>query len=462
MKWRVLLFSLGLVETGCSNLAHKIDRVNDGHFTPIVVPTDPAVTQAKTVENVQKTYTLIDLVEAGLNQNPVAKEAWLSVQMIEAQKGRTESSLFPHIAVATTATRGQVGHRGQQPTTVDEGVGPSVILTYKLFQFGADRASADAARHILHAAQFQFNRQLQEIVFQIQECYYRYCALNAAVDARRANLSDTFVSREAIARRRNSGLASQRDYLRAQADYLRAQYECEAAQSQCERGRASLAQAVGLRVSSGFQVKTQFEVPTTTDDVQDVEVLIATTLAGHPGLKSARETIKSGNMRRLSEDRQALPKIVTTLDASTKRWNASKPWQRNYGAQIGIQWDLFDGFDREYRLLDAYARQKAAEASEHTQILKVVGATWAAFHEFRAATSLLDSARALEEASTEALEAIRVGYDSGVNSLLDLLSAQNQLADARLQHVQAKTNVALSIVTLAYATGQLPLTSEHL
>jgi outer membrane protein TolC len=46
-------------------------------------------------------------------------------------------------------------------------------------------------------------------------------------------------------------------------------------------------------------------------------------------------------------------------------------------------------------------------------------------------------------------------YRAGVGSILDLLTAQSALADARSQEAQARSLWFLSMAQLAYATGAL-------
>jgi outer membrane protein TolC len=65
-----------------------------------------------------------------------------------------------------------------------------------------------------------------------------------------------------------------------------------------------------------------------------------------------------------------------------------------------------------------------------------------------AAVALLEAANASYSASLEA-------YNYGVKNLVDVVTAENQLAQARLSGVSARSELFLEAVNLEFATGNL-------
>ena len=71
------------------------------------------------------------------------------------------------------------------------------------------------------------------------------------------------------------------------------------------------------------------------------------------------------------------------------------------------------------------------------------------------------SAQDLLASASQSAEVAQGRYKAGVGSILDLLTAQTALANARAQEVQARANWLLSITSLAHDTGSLgPATAE--
>jgi outer membrane protein len=137
------------------------------------------------------------------------------------------------------------------------------------------------------------------------------------------------------------------------------------------------------------------------------------------------------------------------------RYHKDSHWQRNYSLGIGLSWNLFTGFDSQYKTLESYAAFKNQTYLFHQQQLQVLRDVWSTFHAFQSSVQLLDSAKALESAAKESFIAIRTGYDAGLNSLLDLLSAQKTLSQARVKRIRSQSNLAIHWVQLAYVTGRL-------
>jgi outer membrane protein TolC len=65
------------------------------------------------------------------------------------------------------------------------------------------------------------------------------------------------------------------------------------------------------------------------------------------------------------------------------------------------------------------------------------------------------SAAALLAASSESYDAARESYGYGVRNLLDVVSAQKTLAQARSEDVFARTQLLLQVANLAFSTGDL-------
>ena len=137
------------------------------------------------------------------------------------------------------------------------------------------------------------------------------------------------------------------------------------------------------------------------------------------------------------------------------RYRHDSNWQKNYGLGVNLTWTLFDGFDKQYKELEHYASMKVKLFELHKKKLEVLQEVWTEFHAFRSAKQLLSSSTALEKAARESLKAVRIGYGAGLNSLLDLLSAQKTLSNARLKRISAQSSLAIHWAKLAYVAGQI-------
>ena len=399
------------------------------------------------------THSLASLVELGISNNPQTRNAWWQAKKALAQQGRAEAQYFPTVTAKVDIAKQQTGAVLGKPMSRVENWGPSLNVTYRLFQFGTSTANAKSAACALAAANYNFNHTLQTVVYNIQKNYYNYASAVATIEARKSSLKDATASFEAVQSRQEHGLARTQDVLLAKADKLQAEYELQAAQALLENCRAELALSVGIPVSKDFDIQVEFKdsAPLT----EEVETLLEQALKRRSDVLSAEASAHAADWAHLKTQREALPAVDFMGSMGALRYRHDSRWQNNYNLGIGVSWTLFNGFDTQYKELADYANAKSQKFALHQQQLQVLRDVWTEFHTFQSSIQLLDSAKALENAANESFEAIRIGYDAGLNSLLDLLSAQKTLSEARLKRIRSQAELAIHWVQLAYVSGRL-------
>ena len=114
---------------------------------------------------------------------------------------------------------------------------------------------------------------------------------------------------------------------------------------------------------------------------------------------------------------------------------------------------LFTGFevknDTEKARQDAAASASRADTLEQQVILEV----WTSYYGLKTATQLVSTTRDLL-ASAEQSERVAMGrYQEGVGTILDLLTAQSALADARAEEILARSSWFYALAQLAHDVG---------
>ena len=445
-----------LIITGCQS-THVKTSLDANHAW---VPTKVIETSHHMTEPLFATsecYTLPALLELGLSHNPQTRTAWWQARKALAQKGLSEAAFYPTITGEVGVQRQQTGAVLNNSGSKIDNWGPSLKITYRLFQFGVTTAQAKQATYMLIAANYSFNQTLQTVVFNIQKAYCDYASAVANIQASEASLNDTRASYNAVKNRETHGLARKQDVLLAQADMLQAEYALQAAQSGLEACRAELALAVGVPVSKNFNIDVNLK----TDHalVEEVEDLMRSALKQRSDVLAAEANVEAAYWDHLKTRKADLPALDVMGTVDTLRYSKDSHWQRNYSLGLGISWNLFSGFDSQYKALASQSALKEATFQLQQQKLQTLRDVWAAFHAFQSSSRLLESAKALEIAANESLNAVRTGYEVGLNSLLDLLSAQKTLSQARLTYTKSQSDLAISWARLAYVSGRL--TSEN-
>src|SRR5690606_25936528 len=101
--------------------------------------------------------------------------------------------------------------------------GPSISLSYVLFDFGARAYQVESSEYRLLSANLSHNRVLQDVIFLVEQAYYRLLGNDALVRVNSQSLSNAKTALEAAQRRRESGLATVADVYRAETQVAQSQ-----------------------------------------------------------------------------------------------------------------------------------------------------------------------------------------------------------------------------------------------
>jgi outer membrane protein TolC len=127
----------------------------------------------------------------------------------------------------------------------------------------------------------------------------------------------------------------------------------------------------------------------------------------------------------------------------------------DYAWLLNVEWDLFTGFDRVNAVREAEAQRDAARARLASLELETSAVVWRAYFNYRAARKKYEYADALLRASQDAYEANREGYGLGLNTIVELLTGERDLASARYLVIQSRAELLTRSAELAWAAGAM-------
>jgi outer membrane protein TolC len=185
-------------------------------------------------------------------------------------------------------------------------------------------------------------------------------------------------------------------------------------------------------------------------------------MVNRPDLQAQAAAIRAANDAEREAKAAYRPQIALTGSAAqTSLWPttdygelgpASQP---TWSATLGIEWRLWDGGARKNEL--AIAQSKRREAQDEMTELKdqATREVWTAYIAFRSAVRKEQAAEALLDSAGTSYSASLDAYQDGVKNLVDVVTAEKQLAQARLSGVSARSQLFLEAVNLEFVTGNL-------
>ena len=161
------------------------------------------------------------------------------------------------------------------------------------------------------------------------------------------------------------------------------------------------------------------------------------------------------------------PTVGIAGNYASQSWNYKydgtptvKASQPQYAALLTINWDIFTGFKRLNDVRQAEADRDAASAQLKSLEVDAISSVWRAYYEFQTALSRYDYAKALLEASQESYNANLDTYRQGLSTIVELLTADRDLANARYTIVQSRADLLTSSAAVAYAVGAVEMPSR--
>ncbi|HIJ59142.1 MAG TPA: TolC family protein [Nitrospirae bacterium] len=120
-----------------------------------------------------------------------------------------------------------------------------------------------------------------------------------------------------------------------------------------------------------------------------------------------------------------------------------------------LRWNIFDGTKREHER--AKAKYLAQETMEHFEAMKkaVSYKVFEAYQDYESAKKAYEIALSALESAEEGMRLVRVRYENALSPLVDLLSAQSSLDNARANLTARKNDMNISMANLAYESGIL-------
>jgi TolC family type I secretion outer membrane protein len=421
------------------------------------IAADPLATLHPDAAAYLRTLTLVQAIDVALSGNPSTRIAWANARAAAASYGSARGSWFPTIDLDATVTRLKTVATQGRSAVQQTVYGPGVNLTYLLFDFGGRTGSVEAARQALLAADFAHNATLQDVVLQVEQAYFTFLATKALREARSATLEEAQTSLDVAEERHKVGLATIADVLQSRTAFSQARLDAEEAEGQVLIARGALALALGLPAHVPLDADSAAARIPLGPAADSVEVLIARAVRERPDLEAARAQVRQSQALIDVARAQRLPALLLNGTAERSYSSRIPNGDYSYNVSLALQIPLFSGFSREYDQRRAEAEAEAVAAGAEGLEQRVIFQVFSAYYALQTATRRTRTADDLLASAQQSNDVALGRYRAGVGTILDLLAAQNALASARADRVQARLAWVLSLAQLAHDAGVLDL-----
>ncbi|MEI6531758.1 MAG: TolC family protein [Chlamydiota bacterium] len=433
---------------------------------PSVRPSPPPKSSCPIYPVKDQASSLSELVDISLHNHPLTKEAWSQARAASASVTISESSYYPTLDLDIEGNQqrfsnfanigGTGGGTTLQPIGVLTYYDIVLSLTYLLWDFGGGRQSGVlSAKETLCSSAWNYSWTIQSVIINVVSSYWDTIRAKSDVEATTADLKDAQTLLDVSIAKKRAGLATYVDVSQSQANFVKAELKLVAAQGLLENSQAALATSMGLAPNTPLLLAKPHALEPTALS-QDLDRLLARTKCCRADLTSLKAALKA---QAYNVDVQK-SKLYPSLNASLI---GAKIWYKgtgggsglDYSGTIDLHYPLFTGFNITGSIKQAEAQldQMAAnyQYQELTALLNVNNS-------YTSTVTSLESFKYAKEYliyAGDSFAANLTGYKNGTKSIVDVISAETTLSDARSQLVDSETTYYRSLANLAYTSGLL-------
>jgi outer membrane protein len=416
-----------------------------------------------------RAYSLAELIDIAEFNNPQTHIVWERARQAAERLGIAKSAYFPILSGLAAIADQRIIEPFPEPlaprgyTMVEvPAVVPEITLDYLIFDFGKREAKIDGATAAKIAAGANFIRANQEVAFRVATAYYKLLTAKERLIAAQETLKTAQTTQDAAEAQLNNGRSTLPDVLNARAETSQAVFDMESADGDEKITRVTLTEAVGAEPSPNIVIDGQEKIPLPQALTMSIEALIDRAITDRPDLMAQASEIRAADQEVRAAKSEYLPSIgLSANGAQTSVWptvdfgklgQASEP---TWSVQLGVQWRIFDGGARKNELAIAQSKGREARDEMREKQDEATREVWTAYIGFHTATRKQQAAQALLESANSSYSASLDAYKYGVKNLIDVVTAEKQLAQARLSGVSARSELFLQAVNLEFVTGNL-------
>ena len=462
-----LLISGGFFVSGClhassnEHLQEYVAQSSGSPWKPVEETTTEAISDSPSVdipENLLKQgskWKLSDIIDIGLRNSPDTRQTWYAARSAAADWLSSRGDKYPEINVSAGVTRTDNLTSVNRVGPSNTGLSSSVGLTWLLFDFGGRDASIEEKRRTLLAADFSHNVAIQDQVFNVIEAYFEYANAKSLEKALDTSMKEASTNLDAAEERHRNGLATIADVLQAKTLLSQALLNLENAKGRVKTIRGALATAMGVPANTPYDIEDIPMNPPIDNISAEVEVYIKRAEANRPDLAAQKNRVEA-SMAHTKVSRSELYPSLSFGDTIVSTYSdLDSKFKSDNSAALQLKIPVWDGHSRRYNLLKSEQDAENQKARLQTLRQNIILQVWSSYYTLQTSVQRVKAGNDLLESATRSYEVALGRYREGVGALLDLLSAQSLLMNARAQQISAQSDWYISFARLARDTGLL-------
>jgi TolC family type I secretion outer membrane protein len=431
----------------------------------------PRVACCSELSSYPSALSLAQAVEIALRENPALSAARSQVEIAEQRVVQGRAGLLPRLSVSEGFQRSNnppqvfstklnqenftpqdfAIDRLNQPNAIND-FATNFAATWPLFDGGQSWYGWQQAKMGREAAARALERSRQEVIARTTDAYAGVLLARESLAVVESAMAAAGAHLSAAETRYGSGLTVKSDQLQAQVRLADLEQQKLLAQSQVEVARSSLNAAMGIPDPVRFELSDRLQAESVP--VDPLEAWLAT--ARERRLELQELDLREAMAREEIEKARAghLPNLdlVGNYQIHTEDFDGSAD---NYSVGAVLSLNLFSGLAPSAKVSEAWASRRQIQALHRQMESQVFLEVRQAYTQTASAAQRIGVADQAVRQAEEALRIVADRYNGGLLTIVDLLTAEAALQQARTAHARARHDAAVGQTHLRLAAGVL-------
>ncbi|WBQ11132.1 TolC family outer membrane protein [Hyphomonadaceae bacterium ML37] len=366
---------------------------------------------------------------------------------------QARSALLPSLSASGTLSESETWGAGGIGGAGGGGDGSSSVgaqLSQPLYRGGRTRGSINAAEARLEAGRERLRAVEQNVLFDAVSAHANVTRDQQIVSIRSNNVEVLGEQLRAARDRFEVGEITRTDVAQAEARLSGARAQLSGAQAALAASRAAYARVTGVEPVQPELIGPGAGLPEALDGAQnlaldnnpDLRAVEFNELAAREGIRVARGAL--------------LPEVSLSASVNESRDSAfSGDGRGSASVQARVSVPIFTGGLNRSRVREAQASADEARLAGLTTRRQVIEAVSNAWNTYLAAQAVIESSREAVRANEIAFEGVEQEAFVGLRTTLDVLNAEQELLNSRLELVRAERDLAVASYGLLQTLGLL-------
>jgi outer membrane protein TolC len=409
--------------------------------------------------------TLSEAVERGLKANLGLLTSQQSSNEIRAQRYRALSGLLPQLSGQLSMTEQQLNLQAlgfmvhlppQAGFSIPSVVGPysyqdaQVNASIPLFDLSAI-SHFKSAREDVKASALSVKNARDLVVQAVGDAYLQIIADAARITATQAEIdADNAVYNNAV-RRHNAGTAIGIDVLRSEVELKQRQQQLVAVTNQFEKDKLTLGRVIGLPVGQEFTVADPSpSIALEPMSMQDAE---SKAYQHRPDYQAAQARVIAAQFSVRAAKAERYPTLTASGFYGDDGLRLLSNSHGVFNATGSVQFNLFDGGRIRADILQYDSELKNRRNELENLRGQIDYEVRNALLDLKSAGDQVEVARSNMDLANQTLKESRDRFSAGVTNTVEVVQAQQAIADANENLISAQYQYNVAKVSLARALG---------